>query len=264
MDVEPSHLLGQGLGDDKYLDVWRQQIKAINAQSKVIDGKRLTPRMYGDKGWYNFTPSPYSSGGFETWYHSMKDSDRRSLAGSWLNFLAGKNNGYAASMLRGDLERVRQRVTAFRADSTTPDTRLADDPMKYNPASVHSLIELMLGGLHPGHRGQVLHCRVRYFDPLTRRAGISADVAALVERLGDDSVTLTLVNTNQLSPRTVIVQAGGYAEHQFRSVRAGDQQRDLDTDQLTVRLAPGAGERIELGMRRYVNQPTMQLPWDRN
>ena len=252
-------------GDDKYLDVWRQQIKAINAQSKVIDGKRMTPRMYGDKGWYNFTPSPYSSGGFETWYHSMKDSDRSLFGGNgWVSYLDGKNPGYPSSALRGDLERIRSRVAGSRADTTTPDTRLADDPMKFNPASVSSLIQLMLGGIHPGHRGQALHARVRYFDPVTRRAGIPDGVAALVEKMDHSSVTLSLVNTDQLNTRTVVIQAGGYAEHQFTGLTRGDDSVELDSDTLRVQLAPGAGGRLVLAMKRYTNPPTMRFPWDRD
>ena len=252
-------------GDDKFLDVWRQQIKRINAQSKVVDGKRMTPRMYGDKGWYNFTPSPYTSGGLETWYHSMKDSDRSLFPGSsWVAFLDGKNPNYPAAALRGDLERVRSRVAGSRADTTTPDTRLADDPMRYNPASVSSLIQLMLGGLHPGHRGQVLHTRVRYFDPIARRAGVPEGVAALVESLDDTSVTLSLVNTDQLNSRIVVIQAGGYAEHQFTGLEQGDTTTPLDADSLRVRLAPGAGGRLRLTMKRYTNRPSMRFPWDRD
>ena len=252
-------------GDDKYLDVWRQQIKTINAQSKVIDGKMMTPRMYGDTGWYNFTPARYTSGGLETWYHSMKDSDRELFSGnSWVASLDGKNPNYPVSALRGDLERIRSRVAGSRADTTTPDTRLADDPMKFNPASVSSLIQLMLGGIHPGHRGQVLHARVRYFDPVARRAGVPRGVAALVEGLDESSVTLSLVNTDQLNPRTVVIQAGGYAEHQFTGLKQGTLEKPLDADTLSVRLAPGSGGRLRLAMKRYTNRPSMKFPWDRD
>jgi len=252
-------------GDDRYLDVWRQQIKLINAQSKMIDGRKMTPRMFGDKGWYHFTPAPYTSGGLETWYHSMKNSDRSLFpANNWVAFLDGKNPNYPVAALRGDLERVRSRVEGSRADTTTPDTRLADDPMKFNPASVGSLIQLMLGGLHPGHRGQVLHTRVRYFDPVARRAGVPPGVAALVESLDNHSLTLSLVNTDQLNHRTVVIQAGGYAEHQFTSLRYGSHDQPLDDDSLSVRLAPGAGGRLHLSMTRYANRPSMRFPWDRD
>ena len=70
----------------------------------------------------------------------------------------------------------------MRKDTTTPDTRLADDPLKFNPASVDSLIELALGGLPPKNRGKLLMCRLRYFDPARRRAGLPEDVAALIDK----------------------------------------------------------------------------------
>ena len=150
----------------------------------------------------------------------------------------------------------------MRADKTTPDTRLADDPMRYNPCSVRSLIPLMLGGIHPGHRGAILHCRLRYFDPVRHRAGIPDDVAALVEKLTADEVVVTLVNVNQIEPRRVIVQAGGYAEHQFITAVSGGQTVAIDAPTVEVRLAPGAGEQLPFRMKRYANRPTLSLPWD--
>ena len=138
-------------GDDRYLQPWRDQIDAVNSNVKVIDGKKQYPRMYGDEGWYAFTTSPYGPNLAELYYLSMQKKDRERLgANAWHAFLEGDNPGYPEQVLRSDLQRVRDRVQGLRKDSTTPDTRLADDPMKYNPASVSSLIELMLGGIHPG------------------------------------------------------------------------------------------------------------------
>src|SRR6267143_1827687 len=39
-------------GDDRYLDVWRKQIDAVNANQKTVDGKTVYPHMYGEQGWY--------------------------------------------------------------------------------------------------------------------------------------------------------------------------------------------------------------------
>ena len=64
-------------------------------------------------------------------------------------------------------------------DTMTTDTRLSDNTNKYNPATVTSLVHLMLGGLATEHSGP-LHCRVRYFDPARQRAGLPEDVGALV------------------------------------------------------------------------------------
>ncbi|MBL8217779.1 MAG: hypothetical protein JNL62_01035, partial [Bryobacterales bacterium] len=57
-----------------------------------------------------------------------------------------------------------------------------------------------------------------------------------------------------VSPRTVVVQAGAYAEHQF--LPGGNSA-------ITVKLAPGAGDRLTLKMKRYANAPTLRYPWDR-
>ena len=251
-------------GDDKYLEAWRRQAKVVNSNSKLVNGRRLYPSKYGDQGWYNYTPAPFAPAAMATYYLSMKAQDRERVASNaWLQYLAGNNPGFPEQALRADFARVRQRHQGMLSDTTTPDTRLADDPMKYNPCSVSSLIQLMLGGIHPGHLGSILHCRLRYFDPVERRAGVPADVAALVDRLTADEVAVTLVNTSQVNSRTVVVQAGGYGEHQFVDVTHDQQTRPVNARQLTVRLAPGCGNRLVFRMKRFVNAPTLALPWNR-
>jgi hypothetical protein len=108
-----------------------------------------------------------------------------------------------------------------------------------------------------------LHCRLRYFDPENRRAGIPEDVAALVERLTNDAVTVLLVNINPVKPRTVVIQAGAYGEHQFVNVDWGKQVIPINQSSFTVRLLPGTGSRMTLSMRRYANQASLLFPWDR-
>ena len=153
----------------------------------------------------------------------------------------------------------------MRQDKTTPDTRLSDDPMVYNPVVVGRLVQLMLGGLPPGSPliGGPLHCRVRYFDPIRHRAGIPEDVAALVERMDPDETTLYLVNISQLESRTVVVQAGAYGEHQVLEVLFEGQHLPVDGPFFEVRLDPGAGGRLQMKIQRYANQPTLIFPWDR-
>jgi hypothetical protein len=250
-------------GDDRFLEPWRKQLNLVNAQKKMIEGKEQYPAMHGDQGWYNYSTRKYTWNAKELYYLSMKEADRARVPDDgWLTYLEGKNPQYAEAALRADLERVRQRVAGMRKDPTTPDTRLADDPMKFNPASVTSLVEQTLGGLMPGKSGSALFCRLRHFDPERRRAGLPEDVAALIEKMTADELTLTLVNLNQLESRTLVVQAGGYAEHQFVAVADGERKRDVNATHFRVRLEPGAGTRLVLRMKRYVNQPTMRFPWD--
>ncbi|MGH1559153.1 hypothetical protein ACRAWD_18625 [Caulobacter segnis] len=112
------HLL---TGDDKYLDVWRRQNDVINAQKKTVDGKVMTPRMYGPKGWYGYAPGEYRLNGLEIWYMSQKASDRaRAADHPWVSYLEGKDAGWPVKALRADLERVRARAQAQRDDKTTP------------------------------------------------------------------------------------------------------------------------------------------------
>jgi hypothetical protein len=117
--------------------------------------------------------------------------------------------------------------------------------------------------MYPGRTGLVLHCRLRYFDPVRRRAGVPEHVAALVEKMTSDEVVVTLVNTSQLDSCRIVVQAGSYAEHQFLSVEVGGREQNIDDSSFSVELAPGAGDRVTLKMQRYVNQPTLRFPWDR-
>jgi len=251
-------------GDQKYVDIWRKMIETINANGKEIDGRMMYPTMYGDKGWYAYSPNPYSAGALQIYYWSMNPADRERLGDNgWLQFLEGKNPGYPDAALAGEFASIRDRVAGMRNDPTTPDTRLSDDPMPYNPAAVRALIPLMLGGLHPGHVGSPLHCRVRYFDPIRRRAGVPEDVAALVDRLTDNETSLTLVNVSPVDERTVVVQAGGYAEHQFLDATVDGRTVAIDNSHVAVRLAPGCGTRLTFRMKRYANPPTMTFPWDR-
>ena len=90
------------------------------------------------------------------------------------------------------------------------------------------------------------------------------DVAALVEKIEPDSVTLTLINTSPSASRRLIVQMGAYGEHQAISVRMGDRVIPVDAPHFEVRLAPGAGEQIVIATKRLVNDPTLRVPWERS
>ena len=260
-------------GDDAYLDVWRRQSDVINSKARMVDGKRMTPRMFGDQGWYGWAPGDFVLNGFEIWYMSMRPSDRARTGGDhpWVSFLEGRNPGFPEKALREDLERLRSRVQAQRDDRSTPDTRLADATLDINPASVTALIHLTQGGIHiarppwsktsPAQGGAPLYARLRHFDPVKRRAGLPEDVAALVTGLSDTGTSLTLVNVGQVESRTLTIQAGGYGEHQFTSVTVdGGVRQPVDASAFTITLAPGAGAKLELGMKRFVNKPTLAFP----
>ena len=249
-------------GDDKWLDPWRKMIDKVNANAKKTESGTVYPQMYGDKGWYNYTPARYSHGAEDIWYWSMKDSDADRVAGNpWVGFLQGKNPNFPEQALRQDLENIRKKCAGIKADTTTPDTRLADDPMQFNPANMANLTHLMLGGIHHGNRTLVLHTRVRYFDPEKRRPGVPADVAALVEKMTTDETVLTLVNLSPLHSRRVVIQAGSYGEHEFTTLTANGASLAVNGRHVEVELEPGAGTQLKLGTKRYAHPPTLDFPW---
>ncbi len=251
-------------GDDSWLGPWRRQIDRVNANSKVVDGQTMYPHMYGDNGWYAYSPQKYDDGAEELWYWSMKGEDRERLPRSgWRDFLEGRDPTYPERALQADFATLQRRAAAMRLDATTPDTRLADDPMEYNPATAANLVNLMLGGLYTHSKGQVLHARLRYFDPAAKRPGPPENVAALVSSLTAEATTVTLVNIDPTRPRTVIVQGGAYAEHLIERVEVEGEVRLVDAPVLTVELGPGCGSKLVLKMRRYANDPTLARPWDR-
>jgi hypothetical protein len=132
--------------------------------------------------------------------------------------------------------------------------------------STTALIHLTMGGPDPGgssHGPLPLNVQVRHFDPVRRRAGLPEDVAALVDRISADRVSLTLVNLHPLQERTVTVQMGAYAEHRATSVTVGEATTPVNDSFFTVRLAPGAGATLAIGIERYVNRATLAFPWTR-
>jgi hypothetical protein len=260
-------------GDDGYLAVWRRQADHINEQRKVVHGVASTPRMYGDEGWYSYAPGDYNLNFLEIYYLSMKPDDRaRCEETPWYAFLEGKNAGYPVEALRASLSHIRSCGESIRADRTTPETRLADTVMDFNPASVTALTQLMEGGLyiqHPGwartspaQGGALLFCRLRYFDPVRKRAGIPEDVGALIDTMTDDTVTVRLVNVNPTEPRSVVIQAGAYGEHQVLSVSVGDRAHLVNRRSFQVRIEPGAGAQLTVKMKRFANRPTLKFPWE--
>ena len=252
-------------GDQKYVDVWRTVIDAVNANKKEENGETIYPRMYGDDGWYAYGPEPFDRGALEAYFWSMDRQDHALVAQDpWVAFLDGNNPSYPVERLQGGLAEVRRRMELMRNDTSTPDTRLSEDPNGINPAEeVWGLVQLMLGGLPTRHAGVPWHCRVRYFDPESRRAGIPEQVASLVDSMTADEVGVTLVNLDQTHPSTLILQGGAYAEHQIERVTVDGRTVPVDDSVITVHLAPGAGSRLSLTVRRYANQPTLAFPWER-
>ncbi len=275
-------------GDRKYVDVLRRQIDNIYAQKKVVDGKVLYPQNYGEKGekteepifewidgrlitkekklteprWYHFTENAYIPQVTDIYMFSMdrKDLERVPKTG-WIGFLEGLNPDYPEQALRREFAVIRGKMKSMRIDPTTPDTRLVDVPMGFNPYSPTLMLNRLMQGAYLHGMIYTQHARVRYFDPVRRRAGIPEDVAVLITEMSKEMTKVILVNVNQLEARDVIVQTGAYGEHQCVRVETGGRKFQVNNRFFNIRLAPGAGAELIIYAHRYANRPTLTFPW---
>ena len=258
-------------GDQKYVDAWRDMTNAVNANARTVGGKTEYPSMYGldleadarstRPGWYGWRDRPWNVGALEVWYFSQKPDDlARVPTNPWLEFLQGKNPGYPETAMAADLATIKKRVEGIRNDHSKPDKRLADNMLDLNPVTTTALIQLTQGGMEPDRRGNLVNSRLRYFDPALKRAGLPEDVAALVSEMSDTGTSVTLVNLNATTPRTVVVQGGAYGEHVIESVDWNGRTVPVGKSNFTVTLSPGAGGKLTLKMKRYAGDATVRFP----
>lgn len=266
-------MLGRNAG---YYAPVRTQVDNIFAAAQTENGQTLVPHYYGEHGggvgWYGYRQGEfYPTGALgnlsETtielylWSQNPADakrilpnpSDRRNVQG-WIEFLQGTRPNYPVEAMNDEQQSV-QRAAARTSKKA--------EGYGSSPVAFESLANLTLGAANLYGSGDVLRSQVRYFDPDRRRAGLAEDVAALVEKIERESVTLTLVNTNAKASRRMIVQMGAYGEHQATSVRIGGRTVSLMSSSFETMLAPGAGETLVIGIKRLVNDPALRFPWER-
>jgi hypothetical protein len=259
-------------GDQKYVDAWRNMIDAVNANARTVDGKTQYPTMYGldlatdpkatKPGWYGWRDRPWNVGALEVWYFSQKPEDLARIGTNpWLEYLQGRNPSYPETAMAEDLATIQRRVEGIRKDQSKWDKRLADNMLDLNPVKTTALIQLTQGGMEPDRRGNLVNSRLRYFDPARKRAGLPEDVGALISEMSDTGTTVTLVNLNTTTPRTVVVQGGAYAEHLIESVDWNGKTIPVGKPSFTVTLSPGAGGKLTLKMKRYASDPTVKFPF---
>jgi len=251
-------------GDQKYVDAWRNMINSVNSNARTIDGRTEYPTMYNEQGWYGWQSRPWDFGALEVYYWSMKGDDLKRISDNdWIGYLQGHNASYPEDALQRDLRIMHSRIEALHRYTTPPEKRLADNMLNINPAATAALVHLMWGGIPLKVDGGLVNARLRYFDPMRKRAGVPEDVAALVSQLSDDQTVVTLVNLNTTEPRTLIMQGGAYGEHQIQSATIGQNTTRIDSALLAIQLDPGSGAQLTLHMKRYANPPTILHPWHR-
>jgi len=279
-------------GDPSYLDLPRAVLDLVLSQSEVRGGRLMIPHQHGDEGWINFQPASANFRiPFALWYWSNSPGDwerfRKMTEGfsadkvrvgggspesdndtGWFNFISGKNPEYPRQILEACYAETLRRLEMVRTDQIRPsemggpgDVDLPHHWQIRNPVRLEGVVQLMLGAPNHIYHGGLLFASIRYFDPERRRPGVPPDVAALVDRVSGDSIRVNLVNVNPVEPRTVILEAGMFGEHQFTEVSQEGNRVPVNGRFFQVRLRPGTTATLEVGMKRYSNQPTYAFPW---
>jgi len=98
---------------------------------------------------------------------------------------------------------------------------------------------------------------VRYFTG-DGNVGLPMDVAALVTKVARDEVVVLLHNRAK-ADTSLIITAGWYGQHQWKSVVVNDGAAvKVDDRRVKVTLAPGATGKLTLAVARFVNEPTLR------
>ena len=280
-------------GDPARLDLVRDQLDRLWDRGHDADGTWVVPFKHTDAGWSDYRPLDVRVP-IVTWFLGRSDADTtrvERISGSadwgrpepvrvkgngagnsqhWFAYVQGRNPDYPRQILAVDRERMLARQAQIAADDGDPASWDVHHWQDMSPLFTEGLLQTMWGApMHIYHGGLALAC-LRYFDPSRRRPGLPPDVAALVDDLTPDAVTVTLVNcaeagTSGAGSRDVVVQAGAFAEHTITRVEPVDGTAepavDVAAPWLPVRLAPGARLRLRLHLRRFTNPPSYRMPW---
>lgn len=191
-----------------------------------------------------------------------------------LMYYGGKNPDWPLESLRADYQEVLRRMNFMQNDPRPVSTINGDDLYPNNPVITKALVQTTMGTPQTIYNAGLLRATLRYFDADNIKPGLPQDVAALVESLAADETTVNLVNLNVTETRRLVVQAGAFGEHSFTSVSSQDQTENgednaasvnmrVDGQYFVVELPPGTSIRLNVGMHRFVNQPSYAFPWHR-
>lgn len=267
------------------------------------------PFRYRDTGWFDYNPVTVALP-VALWHHTMSAADRSRLerlreasgidwsvvrpyrlkeeAGHeepWFAFLAGDDPHYPERILAAAQAQVRHRLARMDRyrDLDVPE---ADIHLwqQSNPVVTEALVQLTWGGPQVLYNGGLQQARVRYYDADARRAGLPPRVSALVRSIDPEATVVELVNLDPEFTRTVIVQAGAFAQDTIKSVRytscedgswVGDMydyghgrpvvtetQAFVDSSWLTVLLPASTRIRLTLGLDLRAQAPSCRTPFD--
>ena len=292
--LEPTFVAGSCAllmtGDFSMLDLCRSQLDMLWEQRRIEDGVTKIAVRHGDQGWFDYRPvDPFFY--IHLYYLSQSAEDLARLeeafpiradfaqfppdwgankAGfcppnAWFSFIEGNNPGYPEQVIESTYGCICNSLDRLDRDDSNPEERECYHFQNLNPVVPEAMVQMAMGTPAAVYNGGLLQAHIRYFDPQRRRPGLPEHVAALVDRVSADGASLTLVNTDPVEGRDVLLQSGSFGEHQFTEARlendnGKDQRIEVNGKTLQVHLGPGSQASLDLGMKRFVHCPSYDLP----
>ncbi|WP_416978996.1 hypothetical protein [Streptomyces sp. T028] len=302
--VENGKVMAFADSDSSLPSKWQAQLGPDDIGTPTLH----VPFRRNDTGWFDYNPVTPAVP-VALWHHTASESDRarleklREASGidwrtvrsyrakeesgheeAWFAFLAGDDPDYPERILAAAQAQVRHRLARMERyrDLDVPE---ADIHLwqQSNPVATEALVQLTWGGPQVLYNGGLQQARVRYHDADAGRPGLPPEVAALVTSIAPEATTVELVNLSPGSTRTVVVQAGAFAEHTIGSVHYTTCQDDawvgdmydyghgepvvteaeaaVDGSLLTVVLPASTRIRLTLRLDLRTHRPTYGTPF---
>ncbi|WP_127502828.1 hypothetical protein [Actinoplanes solisilvae] len=251
--------------DCTFFDHWHDRLGAGTGAALL-----LVPYRRDEDGWFDFQPLPPAYPAWLWWIGREREDRQRlddlaALSGydwrrvrafrekeeaghepPWLRYLAGDNPGYPERALEMAIEQVRGRLAAMESRPGPPPGDDIHWWQNLNPVVTEILTQLVAGAPQQLYNGGLPLAQLRWTDAARNRPGLPPDVAALVEELADDRITVQIVNLGG-NAADLELTGGGYGEHPIRTADTGD----VHDGRLTLNVPPRTTIRLRLTVERF-------------
>ncbi|MFE6891184.1 hypothetical protein [Streptomyces sp. NPDC057694] len=263
---------------------WEPHLRTMDAERTL-----MVPQRHNDSGWFDFTVMPgqlplslwhfsreqadqdrieeLRAGAAWDWtaVHTQRIKDEAGHEEPWYEYLQGRNPDFPERMLTSALASCAERVAAIEGDTTDPavgpDILDIHHWQHLNPVVTEALLQLTTGSPQVLYNGGLAQLHVRYHDIEARRPGLPQDVAALVSDIRPEHTVVELVNLGGAA-RSLLVQAGSFAEHRITAVRADDgPEQPADGPYVRVALPGHTRLRLTLTMTLRAHRAAISSPW---
>ncbi len=268
----------------------------------------LVPYRFSDKGWFDWNPVQVAIP-FALWHFSADDGDlerlrelrRRSGTDwrivrpyrekeegghdeAWFTYLEGDNPEYPELILEAAEYQVRRRLALIRSHAGEEiDEADIHIWQLVQPIVTEALTQTTSGGPQVIYNGGQQQSRIRWFDLKAERPGLPKDVAALVSSIAPERTTVEVLNLSPTDDQQLVLQAGGFAEHEILSVTydethgewagsyysyIGDEvptttrTRVVGGPHLIVDLPAGSRVTLTLSLALRAHKQTYASPWE--